>query len=194
LLPPIENLDDPILSDDQKTIEPKITQLNQDASVFIPALQSTVDQCKTWREFIIALQCVRRLLLRTDNDKQARQLTFDLQNQLSERDYAVDYAESAQDLENALYQIHIDEKGHILKLPSHLANYISKQETSTPKYLLINWNRFDAKQMNRFKSLLDDPPMLCGLSVNKNLKIINLLNVDNNVSELFISRCDEEIF
>ena len=36
--------------------------------------------------------------------------------------------------------------------------------------------------------------MLSGLPVDPQLQIINLLNSEINVSELFTSRCDDEIF
>lgn len=165
--------------------------------LFLSELQTDVDECKSWSQLTSSLKSTQRLLLRTGDNDEARKISLGLQKEFTRLNIRFDYIENSDELEHALSSLHIDEKDGVHKLPGSLVKLITAPTSGgkpVPKCLLINWNNFTAEQMNRFKSMLDDPPMLSGLPVDPQLQIINLLNSDVNVSELFTSRCDDEIF
>ncbi len=166
--------------------------------LFLSELQTDVDECKSWSQLTTAFKSTQRLLLRTADNDEARKISLRLQNEFIRLKVQFDYIENADELEYALSNLHIDEKGGVHKLPGSLVKLITAatpgKKPVSKCCLLINWNSFTPEQMNRFKSMLDDPPMLSGLPVDPKLQIINLLNSEVNVSELFTSRCDDEIF
>ncbi len=174
-------------------------ELKDDTAIllFLSELQTDADECKSWPQLTTLLKYTQRLLLRTADNDEARKISLGLQKEFTRLNVQFDYIENSDELENALSSLHIDEKGSAHKLPGSLIKLITAAGTGRKpvrKSLLINWNNFTAEQMNRFKSMLDDPPMLSGFPVDPQLQIINLLNSEVNVSELFTSRCDDEIF
>ncbi|MBA3661873.1 MAG: AAA family ATPase [Gammaproteobacteria bacterium] len=58
--------------------------------------------------------------------------------------------------------------------------------------IIINWSNFNSTQIASFKSMMDDPPTLLGLSLNKpKVKVIGLTAPNNKGCSAFLTRCQK---